>query len=110
MCDKYVIHYWCFTYFVDHWALLITGKYVDHWALQLMLQYYQHKQLIIVTMAILLHCQHDNEERYKRVERYKTAEGKRKRVQRKIDRAEEQKLRYFHLPHNSHVPFFLFRH
>ena len=53
----------------------------------------------MVTMAILLQCQHDNEERYKRLERYKTAEGKRKRVQRKIDRAEEQKLRYFLLPH-----------
>ena len=38
----YVIHYWCFTYFVDHWSLLITGKYVDNWALQLMLQYYEH--------------------------------------------------------------------
>ena len=34
-----------------------------------------------------------NEERMKRLERYKTDVGKRKGVQRKINRAEEQELR-----------------
>lgn len=38
-------------------------------------------------------CQHDNEERMRRLERYRTETGKRKRVQRNINRAEEQELR-----------------
>ena len=33
-------------------------------------------------------CQHDNEERMRRLERYRTETGKQKRVQRKINRAE----------------------
>lgn len=41
----------------------------------------------------IMKCQHDNEERMRRLERYRTETGKRKRVQRKINRAEEQELR-----------------
>lgn len=41
-----------------------------------------------------LQCQHDNEQRMRRLESYKTEEGKKKRVRRKMDRVEEQKQRY----------------
>ena len=37
---------------------------------------------------------HDNEERMKRLERKRSEEGKKKRVQLKINRTEEQALRY----------------
>ena len=41
----------------------------------------------------IMKCQHDNEERMRRLERYRTETGKQKRVQRKINHAEEQELR-----------------
>ena len=41
----------------------------------------------------IMKCQHDNEERMRRLERYRTETGKQKRVQRKINLAEEQELR-----------------
>ena len=41
----------------------------------------------------IMKCKHDNEERMRRLERYRREPGKRKRVQRKINRAEEQELR-----------------
>ena len=41
----------------------------------------------------IMKCQHGNEERMRRLERYRPETGKQKRVQRKINRAEEQELR-----------------
>ena len=41
----------------------------------------------------IMKCQHDNEERMRQLESYRTETGKQKRVQRKINRAEEQELR-----------------
>ena len=41
----------------------------------------------------IMKCQHDNEERMRRLERYRTETGKQNRVQRKINRAEAQELR-----------------
>ena len=49
--------------------------------------------LFLISM-ILFQCEHDNEQRMKRLETYRTEQGKRKRVQRKVNRVEEQKLRY----------------
>ena len=49
--------------------------------------------LFLISM-ILFQCQHDNVQRMKRLESYRTEQGKRKRVQRKVNRVEEQKLRY----------------
>jgi 6-phosphofructokinase len=40
-----------------------------------------------------LQCQQDNQERMKKLERKRTAEGKKKRVMIKVNRTEEQKLR-----------------
>lgn len=50
--------------------------------------------VVCLIYTLVFQCQHDNEQRMKKLESYKTEEGKRKRVQRKVDRAEEQKLRY----------------
>ena len=41
----------------------------------------------------IIKCTHDNEERMKRLKRYQTDDAKKKRVQRKVSRAEEQELR-----------------
>ena len=41
----------------------------------------------------IFQCEADNEDRMKRLERKKTEAGKRKRVQHKINRTEEQTLR-----------------
>lgn len=40
-----------------------------------------------------LQCQYDNNERMKRLESKRTNEGKKKRIQMKMDRTEQQKLR-----------------
>ena len=43
---------------------------------------------------LIFQCEADTQDRMKRLERKKTDSGKRKRVQHKINRAEEQALRY----------------
>ena len=57
------------------------------------MEWYQVFLLLFTLLSFLPQCQHDNEERMKRLERYKTDAEKRKRVQRKRNRAEEQELR-----------------
>lgn len=54
-----------------------------------------HKTNMFLTLSPLffLKCRHDNEERMKRLKRYQTDDAKKKRVQRKVSRAEEQELR-----------------
>ena len=57
------------------------------------MEWYQVFLLLFTLLSFLPQCQHDNEERMKRLERYKTDAEKGKRVQRKRNRAEEQELR-----------------
>ena len=57
------------------------------------MEWYQVFLLLFTLLSFLPQCQHDNEERRKRLERYKTDAEKRKRVQRKRNREEEQELR-----------------
>ena len=44
-----------------------------------------------------MQCASDNKERMKRLERKRSEEGKKKRVQLKVNRTEEQALRYIEL-------------
>ncbi|XP_015772535.1 PREDICTED: uncharacterized protein LOC107350811 [Acropora digitifera] len=69
------------------WCFKVKGSQY-HWIVEL----YSRMGLPILS-GIQEMCQSDNEERMRRLERYKTDAGKRKRVQRKINRSEEQELR-----------------
>ncbi|XP_068705034.1 uncharacterized protein [Montipora foliosa] len=60
-----------------------------HWIIEL----YSRMGLPVLS-GIQEICQHDNRERMKLLEYYKTDAGKKKRVKRKVNRAEEQELRY----------------
>lgn len=51
------------------------------------------KTNMFFTVSLFLKCRHDNEERMRRLKRYQTDDFKKKRVQRKVSRAEEQELR-----------------
>ena len=52
----------------------------------------QYKSLVL--HLLIFQCEADTQDRMERLERKKTDSGKRKRVQHKINRTEEQALRF----------------